>query len=119
MAHSGAVGLAGEPGADGPTGTGGSGGGGPVLLGEPWGDTSRLGRPFAKDPSVVTFAGRHLPYFSLPPAEPTVRSDGSSAPTDAGWGVGIAESTDLHSWRTVAELLQLGSFDGDRGADCG
>ena len=32
-----------------------------------YGDTSRLGRPFAKDPAVVRFAGRALMYYYLTP----------------------------------------------------
>jgi len=59
----------------------------------PWGDTSRLGRPFAKDPSVIRFGGRYLLYFSLP------GKDGMQ-----GWGVGIAESRDLKSWTRIGEL---------------
>jgi beta-xylosidase len=58
-----------------------------------WGDESRLGRPFAKDPSVIRFGGRYLLYFSLP---------GQSAME--GWGVGIAESRDLVSWKRTGEL---------------
>ncbi len=50
-----------------------------------WGDTSRLGRPFAKDPSVIHFQGRHWLYYSMPPF-----GDGR---TNDGWAVGIATST--------------------------
>jgi len=66
-----------------------------------WADSSRLGRPFAKDPSVIRFGGRYLLYFSLPPFVP------ECAPTNAprGWSIGIAESRDLQDWRKVAELL--------------
>ena len=46
----------------------------------PWGDTSRLGRPFAKDPSVIRFGGRYLLYYSLPPS-----GDGRA---NDGWAVG-------------------------------
>ncbi len=61
-----------------------------------WGDTSRRGKPFAKDPSVIHFGGRYLLYFSLPPY-------GDGRPGD-GWNVGIAESRDLLSWKKIAEL---------------
>lgn len=65
-----------------------------------WADTSRLGRPFAKDPSVIRFNDRYLMYFSLPAFEPKF------APTNApkGWSVGIAESKDLLSWSKIGEL---------------
>jgi predicted GH43/DUF377 family glycosyl hydrolase len=57
-------------------------------------DTSRLGRPFAKDPSVIRFKGSYWMYYSLPAA-----ADGSS-----GWGIGIAKSSDLLHWSKVGEL---------------
>ncbi|WCJ60528.1 family 43 glycosylhydrolase [Fontisphaera persica] len=63
-------------------------------------DSSRLGRPFAKDPSVIRFGGRYLMYFSLPPFAP----EQAPAPAPRGWSVGIAESPDLRQWRKVAEL---------------
>ena len=53
----------------------------------PWGDTSRLGRPFSKDPSVIRFRGRYLLNYSMPPF-------GDGRPAD-GWGIGIAQSTVL------------------------
>ena len=64
-------------------------------------DTSRTGRPFAKDPSVVRFGDRYLMYFSLPPFSPEL------APANAprGWSIGIAESTNLTDWRKLGELL--------------
>ena len=69
----------------------------------PWGDTSRLGRPFAKDPSVIRFGGRYLLYYSLPPF-----GDGRA---NDGWAVGIAQSRDLTSWRKVGEILPSGDYD--------
>jgi hypothetical protein len=62
-----------------------------------WGDTSRRGRPFAKDPSVVRFRGRYLLYYSIP-------SHDDGRPGD-GWGIGIAESRDLRAWTKVGEFL--------------
>ena len=59
-----------------------------------WADSSRLGRPFAKDPSVIKFGGRYLMYFSLP-GEPN---------SGAGWSVGIAESKDLKTWARIGEV---------------
>ncbi|MBT2503882.1 glycoside hydrolase [Curtobacterium sp. ISL-83] len=72
------------------------------LLGEPWGDTSRRGRPYAKDPSVIRFGNRYLMYFSLPSSDDAVVE---------GWSVGVAESSDLVSWRTVAVLPSFGDYD--------
>ncbi len=65
-----------------------------------WADETRLGRPHAKDPCVVSFGGRYLMYFSLPPY------DGKLAPPNAprGWSIGIAESRDLDHWKKVGEL---------------
>jgi beta-1,2-mannobiose phosphorylase / 1,2-beta-oligomannan phosphorylase len=62
-----------------------------------WADDTRMGRPFAKDPSVIRFGGRYLMYFSLPPA-----SDKKLPP---GWAIGIAESKDLANWKRIGELL--------------
>jgi predicted GH43/DUF377 family glycosyl hydrolase len=62
-----------------------------------FGDTSRVGRPLAKDPAVVRFGGRYLMYFSLPPHAD--RSKGT------GWSAGIAESRDLVHWNKVGELV--------------
>jgi len=61
-----------------------------------WGDTSRLGRPFAKDPSVIRFGGRYLLYYSMP-AFPDQRPNN-------GWSVGIAESRNLIDWTKVGEV---------------
>lgn len=66
-----------------------------------WGDSSRLGRPFAKDPSVISFGGRYLMYFSLP-----------GAPGAAtGWSVGIAESRDLKTWTRIGEVTPAGAYE--------
>jgi len=61
-----------------------------------WGDSTRLGRPFAKDPSVIRFGGRYLLYYSIP---------GAAGQATQGWSVGIAESRDLNSWTKAGELL--------------
>jgi predicted GH43/DUF377 family glycosyl hydrolase len=65
-----------------------------------WADSTRLGRPYAKDPSVIQFGGRYLMYFSLPPFDSKLAP--GNAP--AGWSIGIAESHDLKSWTKIAEL---------------
>lgn len=67
-------------------------------------DTSRIGQPYAKDPSVIRFAGRYFMYYSIPPAKDN-RQGGDGFPT--GWAIGIAESRDLKSWRKVGEVLPV------------
>ena len=57
-----------------------------------WSGDSGLGRPFAKDRSVVTFLGHHLLYFSLPAA------------SGRGWNPGIAAGRDLIDWEKPGEL---------------
>ena len=52
-----------------------------------YGDTSRVGVPYSKDPHVVNFKGRYLMYHSIPP----MKGD-----PDSGW---IAESKDLVNWK--------------------
>ncbi len=65
-----------------------------------WSDSSRLGRPFAKDPSVIRFQGRYLLYYSMPA--------GGAA---KGWSVGIAESRNLTDWTKVGEILSEADYE--------
>lgn len=67
----------------------------------PWGDSERLGRPFAKDPSVIKFGGRYLMYYSVS-AWP---KDRAPAGAKKGWAIGIAQSKDLCEWKKVGEIL--------------
>ena len=62
-----------------------------------FGDTTRLGRPFAKDPHVIRFKGRFLMYYSVPGYTDQVG-------IVHGWGVGIAESKDLMNWSRIGEV---------------
>ena len=62
-----------------------------------FGDTTRLGVPFAKDPYVIHFGGRYLMYYSIPGF-----TDKSGKLH--GWGVGIAESNDLNQWTKIGEV---------------
>lgn len=57
-------------------------------------DTDRNGIPFAKDPCVVKFRGIYWMFYSIP----------SSADGTKGWGIGIAQSHDLYSWKKSGEL---------------
>jgi|GEM_PF-470392 len=62
-----------------------------------YGDASRHGRPFAKDPSVIELGGRYLMYYSMAPATDPAKPK--------GWAIGIAESRDLVGWRKAGEIL--------------
>jgi beta-1,2-mannobiose phosphorylase / 1,2-beta-oligomannan phosphorylase len=62
-----------------------------------FGDATRTGRPFAKDPSVIKLGGRYLMYYSLAPS--------TNQALPKGWAVGIAESRDRVVWTKVGELL--------------
>ena len=65
-------------------------------------DTSR-GKPFSKDPAVVRFGGKYFMYYSVPPFK-----DGRDP---KGWGIGIATSTDLISWKRIGELPPAGGCE--------
>jgi predicted GH43/DUF377 family glycosyl hydrolase len=64
-------------------------------------DSSRLGRPFAKDPSVIKFHGEYLMYYSVPSSD---RPKESRQPGTDVWGIGIARSNDLIHWTKAGEL---------------
>ena len=60
-----------------------------------FGDTTRVGVPYAKDPHVVRHGDRYLMYYSIPPTEWKGME---------GWNIGIAESQDLIRWNRVGEI---------------
>jgi len=62
-----------------------------------FGDTSRKGVPFSKDPHVILFKGRFLMYYSVPGYT-------DQAGVVHGWGVAIAESKDLMNWTRIGEV---------------
>ena len=66
-------------------------------------DSSRLGRPFAKDPCVVEFHGRNLMYYTLP-ARTLAKAAGSTQTDEAAAGHRIASSTDLTHWNKIGEF---------------
>ena len=74
-----------------------------------FGDTSRTGVPFAKDPHVVNFGGRYLLYFSIPPYK---NQPGS------GWNIGIAESRDLVNWSKIGEIIPAKGADYEQKGLC-
>lgn len=69
-----------------------------------FGDTSRNGIPFSKDPHVIRFNNKYLMYYSIPPY-----SDVNNPVK--GWGIGIAESTDLINWRKTGEVTPAGEYE--------
>ena len=66
-----------------------------------FGDATRLGRPFAKDPSVIRFGGRYLLYYSVAAWAKELAPPGAPR----GWAIGIAESRDLVNWKKIGEIL--------------
>lgn len=69
-----------------------------------FGDTSRTGEPFSKDPHVIRFRGRYLLYYSIQPYKD------KSNPVK-GWGIGIAESSDLDNWRKTGEIIPVTEYE--------
>jgi predicted GH43/DUF377 family glycosyl hydrolase len=57
------------------------------------------GRPFAKDPAVVRFAGRYWLYYSLCPYE---------GKAQRGWNIGVAAGDDLVHWTKAGEIAGAG-----------
>ncbi|RYG37623.1 MAG: glycoside hydrolase, partial [Chitinophagaceae bacterium] len=62
-------------------------------------DTSRVGRPLAKDPKVIRFHDTYWMYYSIP------------ANSNKGWGIGIATSNDLTNWKKVGEMEPTESYE--------
>lgn len=64
-----------------------------------FGDTTRTGSPFSKDPHVISYRGKYLMYYSVAPD------------ADTGWGVGIAESKDLRKWQPVGIISAEADYE--------
>lgn len=75
-----------------------------------YGDTSRVGRPYSKDPHVVKFKGQYLMYFSIPPSKQP------NGPT--GWGIGIAQSKDLIHWQKIGEITPQAGAEYEKNGLC-
>jgi predicted GH43/DUF377 family glycosyl hydrolase len=69
-----------------------------------FGDTSRTGSPFSKDPHVISYKGQYLMYYSIPPYKDKTN------PVQ-GWGIGIAESKDLYNWKKIGEVTPAGDYE--------
>lgn len=74
-----------------------------------YGDTTRVGVPYSKDPHVVNFKGRYLMYYSIPPTHWNNME---------GWNIGIAESKDLVHWTRVGELTPQEGLDYEKNGFC-
>ena len=69
-----------------------------------YGDTSRIGMPFSKDPHVVEFQGKYLMYYSIPP-----KQNGNAEAQ--GWGIGIAGSKNLKDWHRIGEIIPQTAYE--------
>lgn len=69
-----------------------------------YGDTSRRGVPFSKDPHVIAWKGKFLMYYSIPPHQD------KNYPAK-GWNIGIAESIDLIHWEKTGEITPAGVYE--------
>ena len=72
----------------------------PAML---YADDGRLGRPYAKDPSVVKFHDRYLMYYSVPPTK--------EKGVPPGWAIGVSESRDLDHWTKIGEVRPAGEVE--------
>jgi len=70
-----------------------------------FGDTTRKGVPYSKDPHVVAFQDRYLIYYSVPAVS------GKPAPLN-GWGIGIAQSTNLIDWEVIGQITPTQPAEG-------
>jgi len=69
-----------------------------------FGDVSRTGTPFSKDPHVIKFRGRYLMYYSIPQHRDVTNPV-------KGWGIGIAESRDLTCWEKIGEIIPSADYE--------
>ncbi len=65
-------------------------------------DSSRTGKPFVKDPSVIQFHRTFFMYYTLPPKRNVQNAKNVEG---SGWGIGIATSKDLIHWQKAGEIV--------------
>lgn len=73
-------------------------------------DSSRIGAPYAKDPHVIKFKGRYLMYYSIPGKK--------TSDSWVGWGIGVAESSNLIDWKKIGEINPLKNADYEQKGIC-
>jgi beta-1,2-mannobiose phosphorylase / 1,2-beta-oligomannan phosphorylase len=64
-------------------------------------DSSRTGKPMAKDPNIIFFKGKYFMYYSIPP----------NNAIQQGWGIGIATSSDLTNWTKAGSILPVADYE--------
>ena len=67
-----------------------------------FGDTSRIGIPFSKDPHVIKFNKEYIMYYSIPPR---------IGDTNSGWNIGIAKSKNLIDWTQIGEITPQADYE--------
>lgn len=67
-----------------------------------FGDTTRVGRPFSKDPHVVNFKDTYYMYYSVPPKQ---------GDPNSGWNIGIAKSNDLIDWIVLGDIKPQAAYE--------
>lgn len=68
-----------------------------------FGDTSRTGKNYSKDPHVVEFKGNYIMYYSIPPS-------GKESYTNR-WGIGISKSKNLKKWERIGEIIPEHAYE--------
>ncbi|MEJ7677058.1 MAG: hypothetical protein WKG06_04110 [Segetibacter sp.] len=62
-------------------------------------DSSRTGKPVAKDPKIIYFKNKYWMYYSIPANE------------TQGWGIAIATSSDLTNWKKAGEITPEAAYE--------
>ena len=75
-----------------------------------YGDTTRIGAAYTKDPHVIKFKGRYLMYYSIPGKK--------SSTSWTGWGIGVAESKNLFDWEKIGEINPAQGIDFEQKGIC-
>ena len=78
----------------------------PVLEPMPmvYGDSTRTGIPYSKDPTVIRIGKEYYMYYSVPAYSKKLMPK-DAAKEELGWNTAIARSKDLVNWTRVGELV--------------